>query len=131
MGLGDKIKETTNFPKVFFGMTENLEYLLSFLRRFNGQKVLTVAGSGDSVISFLLQGAEVTGVDISASAIDWTEMKIACANCLSADEYVNLMNALNPNQLRSYDFALARKSIDSLDLAPGNFNLKYFFCSEE
>lgn len=114
MELGNIVLETKDFSKVFFGMTENFNFILSKLRKFDKEKVLTVAGSGDSVISFLQQGADVIGADLSPKAIYWTKTKIAFANKLTPKEYSNLMNALNPNQHKRYDLEQASISISIL-----------------
>jgi len=134
MNLGTLIAESIGFTKVFFGTTENLNFLLLHLKSCTKKKVLTIAGSGDSVISFLLQRAVVTGVDISPATIYWTRAKIAFANGLTPDDYSNLMNALNPNQQNSYDFQRACNSVSQMNLwedFPDLVRINNFFSSPE
>ena len=125
------IAESLGFQKVFFGMTENLEFLLGHFPPFEGKRVLSVAGSGDAPISFLQRGASVMGVDVTDAAIYWTAVKIACAEQLDSEDYCTVLNALNPNQKRGYDFERAQRCIFDVELPGGPVDVKTFFSSED
>ncbi|MFH1916012.1 MAG: hypothetical protein ABIJ21_01995 [Nanoarchaeota archaeon] len=109
--LADKVAESEGFPKVYFGTTEALEDVFAGLGDLKDKDVLLIAGSGDAPISALVRGADVTAVDISERALQWTELKCIFGDLLEKDEYRQVMNALNPNQRKTYDLSLVRKVI--------------------
>lgn len=106
--LTAKIDESAELQQVFFAPTEDLTAVMNHTDDLEGKKVLTIAGSGDSVIEFLLKGAIVTAVDIREDPLKWTRLKIAAINSLSEQEYANFMNALNPNQKKEYPYDFER-----------------------
>lgn len=87
-----KVQKDKEFPILFneesFYLQSSDPIALLNEMDFSGQKVMTVAASGDFAQIFLNRGAaEVRMFDFSPFAAFWTELKIAAASNLTFEEY--------------------------------------------
>lgn len=66
--------------------------------------VITIASAGDNVLDYMIEGAEVTAVDFNICQIALTEIKIACIQKLTYDEFYAIFAKNDCDLLRSkYD----------------------------
>ena len=98
------------------------EMVRHYYRRvgLKGQRVLTVAGSGDQVLNAYLMGArDVTGFDLSTKALLMTRLKIAAVRTCSYQEFLDFFGAERVNV--GFAFSLYVKIREALDTVTRQF----------